>query len=167
MTIPPSNPYGEPYYGTQPEMGHFPHPPTLRQRKRWPWVLGAVVVVLFAACGLGLAALAGGGAAVNHAVATVEASQSAAASNRALDIRISSCKVDSYGTVTIGYTVKNSNKYPQSYTPHFNVVKGSQVYGDAYDFVENLAPGKTYNGKAIGEFNGDKASGVKCILLDA
>jgi hypothetical protein len=132
--------------------------PPVKRRKVWPWVLGGVIVVVLA-CGIGgLALLGAGGKAVVNTV-------NEQASSRQLDVTITGCKLGEFGEGEITYKIFNHTKTAQDYMPDFDFRdKSGTTYGEAVDIVNNLAPGKTYNGKAVGSYTDGATT---CVLTGA
>lgn len=115
------------------------------KRRKWPIIVGAIVVAVFAACGLGVLAL--GGAAKEVHNQTVQQTN---------DIKMTSCKADEFGMVDVTYTITNSASVSETYVPHFQFQDASgAVIGDAYDISSSVAPGKVYKGKTTGTISGD------------
>lgn len=69
-TPPPAHPGGEP-----PSRAYFPGPPVKAKKKKWPWIVGALALLLLVCGGIGIASLVGAGNAVNNAVQEVESNQ--------------------------------------------------------------------------------------------
>jgi hypothetical protein len=127
-----------------------------RKSRAWVWVL--VVLACLALCGFGVLALIGAG---GKAVVDEVNRQS---SDRQADIEITSCSGDRFGLVTIKYTVHNSSATAQSYFPGFNVQsKTGTVYGQTADIVNDLAPGKDYQGSAVASI-GEGHKDLVCAL---
>jgi hypothetical protein len=132
-----------------------------RKRRVWPWVLGAVVLVML--CGVGaLVALGAGGKAV---VDTVNEQATA----RAAEIKITSCTgPDQFGMVTVKYTIHNGSDEAQSYLPQFDLGDGKgTVYGQAADIVNNLGAGKDYKGSAANVVQAPKGAKIVCSVASS
>lgn len=146
-------------WNVAPGQAYYPQPP--KKRKVWLWV-GLAVVVMIALCGVGSIVLAGAG------VSKVAHDVHATATARASDVTITDCSMDPNGLSEIGYKIHNSSSTTQSYVPQFNIESSDgTVFGEAADFVNNLAPGKDYMGKATGTFTGGGSKGMTCNLVSA
>jgi hypothetical protein len=153
----PPHPHAEVAPGRAPWAGQV-YP--AKRRTRW-WVWALVAIASLGLCGFGALALIGaGGNAVVDEVTRISISRQA-------DVTITACTTDQFGFVTVKYTVHNSSTAAQSYLPGFNIEsKAGTVYGQTMDVVNNLAPGKDYQGSAVGSI-GTGHKDVVCKLTGA
>jgi hypothetical protein len=139
------------------DIGHEPR----KRRRVWPWVLGAVLLVV--ACAVGALGLIGAG---GKAVVDTVNEQATA---RASEVKITSCTgPDEFGMVTVKYTIRNDSAEAQSYLPQFDLGDGKgTVYGQAGDIVNGLAPGKEYKGSAANVVQAPKGAKIVCSVTGA
>jgi hypothetical protein len=147
---------------TYPDNQTYPRPGRKKRNSSLVWVVVIVMAILvgLALCGIG--ALVLGSEAVDSVV-------SQEASDRKADIKITSCSLEELGLVTIRYTVRNSSAQDQSYLPQFNIQNsnGTVVYGQAVDVVNDLAPGKDYEGSTVGHAEVPSDTKITCTLTSA
>lgn len=146
--------YHENYY--QPQQT-YPRP----RRRVWPWILAAFAVV--ALCGgAGLLMLGGTAAVIDEGVKAVEQE----AVDRATDVKMTKCSRDKFGMVTVSYSVVNSAAAARSYMPQFDILSGTVVVGQAADITQEIAPGATLKGRALGTI-AEATGKISCRLASA
>jgi hypothetical protein len=134
-----------------------------KRRKRWPWVVLALVLVVGSCLGGGALLLGGTAAVVNEGVKAVESEAAA----RTDDVKMTKCARDQFGLVTVSYTVVNSGTEARSYLPQFDIVAADKtVIGQAADITQDIAPGATLKGKATGSVSEDSGK-ITCRLASA
>jgi hypothetical protein len=147
------------HYDSKPEANYDYSSVHPKKRKRWPWVLGALLAVVACAFG-GVAVLGVGGAAVVNQVETEEA-------NRTADVKITSCAKTIIDTVEVKYTIVNSGTTPRTYILDVEVKddKGTRI-GTANGLENEVKPGVTAKGTAVGTIEGGSGK-FTCSLVSA
>jgi hypothetical protein len=139
------------------------YPPTPPPPARKSHTLRTVLIVLAV-----LAALCGGAGvlfvgAVGGTAKVVTDEQA----SRAGDITVDSCRAELGTIVYVQYTIVNSGTTSQTYIPQFDLIgTDGTVLGQASDITSDLAPGKTYKGKAMGTLS-DRVPAFTCKLVSA
>lgn len=149
MTYPPQYP------------DNYGMPPAPQRRKIWPWIVGALALLLI--CGIGSMVLLGAG--VKGAADAIETAET----NRTTDVKITACSVQPLlEGVEISYTIVNSSKQAQPYAPQFEIVGPDRktVIGTAADFTTDVQPGATLKGKTFGTL-AERKGKISCRVTGA
>jgi hypothetical protein len=133
------------------------YPQVKPRRRRWPWIVAAVVVFVGLVCGIGSIFVLGKAAeSVDEQIQHGDADKKAA-------VTITSCKPDALGLWKVGYKVVNDTGRVQDYWMTFEVVdKAGKRVGQGSNVVSSLAPGKTATGEAGTDAQG---KGLTCKVV--
>ena len=132
-----------------PHPGNYPPPTNTKNRKVWPWILGAFLIALICVGGpiVACTVVAGG------TVAAIEEVDKEIKKSEALktkQVKIDECKRDSFGFVTVAFTVKNDSDTVQSYWIQFEVKNSEGIrVGEAHGVINDLAFGDTAKDNSV------------------